>query len=354
MTEFWKGTLSPAEKGIYDAIRSAAAAGKPSAAVMALPNPNAVKNAFNCFCKDHPEIYNVSPSIGAGMQLVRLVIRLSYIYDRAKVKAVDTYLREYSKRIVSEAPKTELEKEFKIIDEMAREVNYAINNVTNQNAAAALYFKTAQCSGISKAFKYAMDVLGVWCIVVDGEVYDPNSGKHMPHAWNMIRIDGTYYYTDVTMMMGANSTKAEPFRYHRINCSAKTFSDNGYKWDQSDLPKCDRDMTASEMPRSSAASQQQTQQRVNYGSATSGGTRIVPASGNGKVFSRLYDVKNHIRDCLENNKLPMEFTLDIPQYTQQKLMSMISDLIQKQSSELNLRVRLQIQMTGNSVKIKSV
>lgn len=348
MTEFWKGTLSSAEKGIYDAIRSAAAVGKPSAAVMALPNPNAVKTAFNCFCKDHPEIYNVSPSIGAGMQLVRLVIRLSYIYDRAKVKAIDTYLREYSKRIVSEAPKTELEREFKIIDEMAREVNYAINNVTNQNAAAALYFRTAQCSGISKAFKYAMDLLGIWCIVVDGDVYNPSSGRHEPHAWNMVRIDGTYYYTDVTMMMGANSTKAEPFRYHRINCSAKTFSDNGYKWDKTGLPSCDRDMTAMEMPRWSSNQQQ------NYGSA-SGTTRAVPANSNGvKVFSRLYDVKNHIRDCLENGKLPIEFALDIPQYTQQKLMSMISDLLRNQTSELHLNLRLQIQMSGNSVKIQSV
>ncbi len=344
MTEFWKGTLSSAEKGIYDAIRSAAAAGKPSAAVMALPNPNAVKIAFSCFCKDHPEIYNVSPTIGAGMQLVRLVVRLSYIYDRGKVKAIDAYLREYSKRIVSEAPKTELEKEFRIIDEMAREVSYAINNATNQNAAAALYFKTAQCSGISKAFKYAMDLLGIWCIVVDGEVYNPNSRRHEPHAWNMIRINGEYYYTDVTMMMGANTTKAEPFRYHRINCSTKTLSDNGYKWDQSGLPKCERDMTATEMPRWSSNQQQ-----------TTGATRVVPSNSSGvKVFSRLYDVKGHIRDCLENGKMPIEFALDIPQYTQQKLMSMVSDLLQKQTSELHLNLRLQIQMSGNSVKIQSV
>lgn len=345
MTEFWRGTLSSSEKGIYDAIRSAAAAGKTSAAVMALPNPNAVKTAFTCVCNDHPELYNLSPTIGAGMQLVRLVIKLSYIYDRAKARAIDTHLREYSKRILAEASGSELDKEFKIIDELARDVKYAINNHTNQNAASALYFKTAQCSGISRAFKYAMDLLGIWCIVVEGEVLD--KGRREPHAWNMVRIDGVYYYTDVTMMMGANMSKQEPFYYHRINCSAKTLSDNGYKWDASGLPRCDRDMPMADMPRDTSRYTQ------------SGSTRVVvqpPPQQNysGKVFNRLYDVKNYIRDCLENNKFPMEFMLDIPQYNQQKLMSMVGDLVKKQTSELHLNLRLQIQMTGNAVKIQSV
>ena len=338
MTEFWRETLSSSEKGIYDAIRSAAAAGKSSASVLALPNPNAVKTAFTCVCNDHPELYNLSSKFGVGMQLVRL--RLSYIYDRGKVRAIDTYLREYSKRILAEAAGTELDKEFKIIDELAREVKYAINNLTNQNAASALYFKTAQCSGISRAFKYAMDLLGIWCIVVEGEVLD--KGKRDPHAWNMVCIDGVYYYTDVTMMMGANMSKQEPFYYHRINCSAKTLSDNGYKWDASCLPRCDRDMPMADMPR-------------NTSGYTQSGARVaVPPQQNysGKVFNRLYDVKNHVRDCLENNKFPMEFMLDIPQYNQQKLMAMVGDLVKKQASELNMSLAFRIQMTGNTVKIQ--
>lgn len=349
MTEFWRDTLSQAEKGVYDALRSAAANGKPIAAARALPDPGMLKKVFACVGNDHPEIFNLAQSFGVSVQLLKVVLRLSYIYDRATVGKINAYLREYSRRTVKESPATEIEKEFKTVDMLVREVDYAINNLTNQNAVSALYFKSAQCSGIARAFKYTMDLLGVWCIVLEGEVLDPKSGRREPHAWNMVRIDGTYYYVDVTMMMGANTEKKEPFYYHRINCSEKTLSENGYTWDKSLLPKCERDMKPSEMPRrTNTASGASVPPRSTATSRATGGASSV------RCFTRLYDVKNHIRESLENGVTTVEFALDIPQYDQQKLFSMVGDLLKKQTGELNIRSQFRLQMTGNTVKIETV
>ncbi len=338
MTEFWRETLTPAEKGVYDALRLAASDGKPTASVRAIPDPEMIKKVFACFSNDHPEIFDLGSTFGVSVQLLRVVLKLSYIYDRITLAKIKAYLREYSKNVVKESPATDIEKEFKTMDMLVREVNYAINNRTNQNAAAALYFKSAQCSGISRAFKYTMDILGVWCIVVEGEVFDPKSGRREPHSWNMVRIDGRYYYADITMMLGANTGKREPFYYHRINCSEKTLSDNGYTWNKMGLPSCAYDMKPSEMPR---------------GNAVANG-RPCGGSGGGKCFTRLCDVKKHISESLEKGELSMEFGLDIPQYDRQKLLSMVGDILKKQMSELNISSRFQIQMSGNTVRIDAV
>lgn len=52
----------------------------------------------------------------------------------------------------------------------------------------------AKCDGISLAMKWAMEEMGVPCMVIAG---DPPSGS-VGHAWNVINIDGNWYDLDVT------------------------------------------------------------------------------------------------------------------------------------------------------------
>jgi transglutaminase/protease-like cytokinesis protein 3 len=42
-----------------------------------------------------------------------------------------------------------------------------------------------------------MDALGIGCRTVIGEIYDEQSGW-IAHAWNTVRLDGVWYYIDVT------------------------------------------------------------------------------------------------------------------------------------------------------------
>ncbi|MDE6783975.1 MAG: hypothetical protein K2J26_01160 [Ruminococcus sp.] len=62
----------------------------------------------------------------------------------------------------------------------------------------------AVCQGYSEAFKYIMDRLGIECGIVTGtagtsDPYgDGGSSGLLSHAWNYVRLNGMYYWIDVT------------------------------------------------------------------------------------------------------------------------------------------------------------
>jgi len=62
-------------------------------------------------------------------------------------------------------------------------------------AYGAIVRKTAVCEGISFAYQYLCNRAGLWCISIGGNT---TAGTHQ---WNMILIDGGYYWVDVTWMM---------------------------------------------------------------------------------------------------------------------------------------------------------
>lgn len=63
---------------------------------------------------------------------------------------------------------------------------------------------SAVCQGYSEAFKYIMDRLGIECGIVTGTARtsdpygDSENSEPMPHAWNYVRLNGIYYWIDVT------------------------------------------------------------------------------------------------------------------------------------------------------------
>ncbi len=55
----------------------------------------------------------------------------------------------------------------------------------------ALVEKKALCEGYSKAFAYLGNLAGIENVIVTGETY-------VPHMWNMVNVDGSWYHVDVT------------------------------------------------------------------------------------------------------------------------------------------------------------
>lgn len=54
----------------------------------------------------------------------------------------------------------------------------------------------AVCQGYAETFQYFMDVLGIECRVIGGTAW--NSLASGGHAWNKLKVDGQWYYIDVT------------------------------------------------------------------------------------------------------------------------------------------------------------
>ena len=78
-------------------------------------------------------------------------------------------------------------------------VNHEMNAANESNAGAAyntpygpLVNHSAVCSGYAAAYQYLAQLLGLECGRVSG------TGDGESHSWNYIRLDGSYYWVDVT------------------------------------------------------------------------------------------------------------------------------------------------------------
>ena len=79
------------------------------------------------------------------------------------------------------------------------QVDYDDAAEDNQNICSVFIGKKSVCAGYSKAMQYLMEKQGLFCTYVTGEVTESFSDGHkIPHAWNLVKCDGDYYYVDVT------------------------------------------------------------------------------------------------------------------------------------------------------------
>lgn len=129
--------------------------------------------------------------------------------------------------------KSVLEKETIIRDKMIEELQYKYdeNGDTDwgniyQTSASTFLFGSTVCAGYSKAFSMLMNALDIPTVCVTS----------LSHAWNEIRIDGTWYNVDVTWddkdkNTGLDATSASRSADHYFNISDATMrSRDGYSY----------------------------------------------------------------------------------------------------------------------------
>lgn len=63
--------------------------------------------------------------------------------------------------------------------------------------------KKAVCAGYAKAYQFLLNRMGIECTYVAGKCHEGGL-----HAWNLIKLEGDYYYVDVTWGDGSNTDKS--------------------------------------------------------------------------------------------------------------------------------------------------
>lgn len=153
----------------------------------------------------------------------------SFDYD-IKSKKVTTYYpeyilseKQYSKmqkeidQIILEirdltANQTEYDAEIIIHNYIAKECEYVIDSQNCNNLYGCLIEKKANCEGYSAAFSYLLRQIGIESTQVIGEV--PYEDEMVGHSWNLVKIDGDYYYVDVCWDDLANIPEYNNIDYH--------------------------------------------------------------------------------------------------------------------------------------------
>lgn len=247
MNEYWRGRLGRNEQACYEKILQGARRriGEVDCGSM---SADSLREIHLAVFFDHPELFYLSSAFristrqmgfaGFGALSVSNRVLFDMIYSPTEIRDCEkkiaqalAHIRDGISPGMGDAEKVILAAEY-----VVRCTTYEINDTMNQNAAAALCYGRAQCSGISKAFHLIMDDLGIPCITVSGDAKDQN-GMMGPHAWSIVEIGGAYYHVDVTFMLGANGDK--PARLNRMYLfydDARISKD--HTWDRATVPAC--------------------------------------------------------------------------------------------------------------------
>lgn len=157
---------------------------------------------YNMFYSDYPEYFWVNGAWSASMtqrgSTVTLYMKPVYTMTGSALStAKSQYNAKVNELTSGLSGKSDYEKSMIIHDRLIDTVTYTSTN-NDQNAYGALVEGKAVCNGYARAYQHLMNTVGVPTWFVRGTSINPTTGTSIGHAWNIVKLDGKWYYTDVT------------------------------------------------------------------------------------------------------------------------------------------------------------
>jgi len=213
--------LSASEKQLYDSIISAAKTLTLVVRCEKLENQDRYLQVLVAVRNDNPEMFWIDGKIylrstGRSITLVYALETVDLLKnpDQAhKTKAITEIntknakikerLNVCFKTIPSNA--TEFQRELAVHDFIVMSCSYdvsAISDTEGRFLSFTAYGAFSDdgrivCEGYSRAMQLMLAFVGIECSLVCGEAFDEDGGSQL-HMWNLVKIDGDYYYLDAT------------------------------------------------------------------------------------------------------------------------------------------------------------
>ncbi len=164
--------------------------------------------------------------------------------DTSKLAERELAILEAAKQAIDDVvteDMTDYEKELAIHDYIITVCSYdegrlgvfEEHDAESVNPYGALVKGKAICSGYTTTFQMFMDMLDIPCISIQATDVDDEE-----HAWNMVQINGNWYYTDVTWDDPVPDEGERPNRHKYFNVTGE-FMAQKHVWDMSEYPVAD-------------------------------------------------------------------------------------------------------------------
>ncbi|MEF9920298.1 MAG: transglutaminase domain-containing protein [Erysipelotrichaceae bacterium] len=173
---------------------------------------------------DHPDIY-WSGDITYREEkwdnnAVERTISFKYTKSKKQIKAYNKQLKTIVSKIKGEVDNMnqDYDKVKYIYDYVIDHSVYDTKSSDNQNIISVLINGKSVCAGYAKSIQYLCNQIKIPCTYMPGKskVSGFSSENNGAHAWNMVQINGNYYYLDATF----GDDEENDFRYAYFTMSS--------------------------------------------------------------------------------------------------------------------------------------
>lgn len=222
MEAFYYSRMTKTQQSAYKAMKTGLTSLLPAFAVPRLGG-NELQDIFFELRLDCPEIF-----YAAGFRYrfykdaAHVEIIPEYLFDKKKIKEHQKAMTSRIARLLRTVNSgKEWEQELFVHDFICTSVRYdKLKKPYSHEIIGPLGQGVGVCEGIAKTVKLLCDKLGLWCIIAVSEA-NPDKGIKYRHAWNIVRIGGSYYHLDVTF--DNNLGEDGVIRYDYFNLSDQQF-----------------------------------------------------------------------------------------------------------------------------------
>ena len=166
---------------------------------LTLSQDDSIDRCYHAVLKDHPEIFWVHNHEKIYKTTYSdsdyCTFTPGYIYTESEISeiqnAMEAGFQEVSSLIPADA--SDYEKVRIVYTYVIDNTQYQASD-DDQSIAGVFWKKEAVCAGYAGAVQYLLERIGVPCIYADGSTQGSTEG----HAWNIVKLDGEYYYVDAT------------------------------------------------------------------------------------------------------------------------------------------------------------
>jgi hypothetical protein len=191
------GTLDDETRQVYDEVLQTIFSHEESAYV-STTDEAVLDAAYKAVCADYGEIFWASGYVYTrytrGDELLELEFAPKYKFSEAEQEELQLQIDAKAEEIlssVSEEWDDYLRAKY-VFEYLASNVDYDVEAPENQNIISTFLYGKTVCQGYACATQYLLRLLGIQSAIVTGEA----AGES--HAWNLVRLDGKYYYIDTT------------------------------------------------------------------------------------------------------------------------------------------------------------
>ena len=191
-------SLQTEEKKVYAEIERAIETLEPEIK-LSTTDEKVIDKVLNCVLMDHPEIFYVDgytyTEYSRGKTVEYYGLSVNYTMEKEEILSAIEKINIYTDTCLAGMPSgaDDYTKIKYLYEYLIEHTEYVLNSEENQNICSVILYGQSVCQGYAKAMQYLLREAGVFSTVVYGTVYG-----NEPHAWNLVRSDGDYYYVDVT------------------------------------------------------------------------------------------------------------------------------------------------------------